>query len=108
MVIEWAPFTVRAGVTEEMMLAASEQLQRDFLERQPGFLRRELVRSDRGQWTDLVYWESREAVEQAMLAVADSGVCQRYFALMAGADHADPGGGVTIFEVRASYQPAPA
>lgn len=108
MVIEWAPFVVKPGVTEAVLLEVSHDLQRDFLEGQPGFIRRELVRSDRGQWTDLVYWESREAIEQAMLSVAESPACQRYFALMAGADHADPGEGVTVFEVRASYQSQPA
>ena len=69
MVIEWAPFTLKPGVTETALLAASEELQRDFLARQSGFLRRELMR-DGAQWTDLVYWDSRDALQQAMLAVA--------------------------------------
>jgi hypothetical protein len=106
MVIEWAPFTLKPGVTETALLAASEELQRDFLARQSGFLRRELMR-DGAQWTDLVYWDSRDALQQAMLAVAASPACQRYFALMAGADHANAGDGVTVLEVRASYQSMP-
>ena len=95
-VIEWAPFRVRAGVTVEALIAASDQLQADFLARQPGFVSRELLRGPDQQWTDLVFWESRAAVDTAMQKVADSPACGRYFALMEVADHADAGAGVLL------------
>lgn len=96
--IEWAPFRLKPGVTDDVLLRASAALQDDFVARQPGFVRRELLRGPDGQWVDLVVWESREAALAIMDAVAASPVCSAYFALMEGAEHADPGAGVTHFE----------
>jgi hypothetical protein len=96
--IEWAPFRLKPGVSEEALLHASGALQRDFVARQPGFVRRELLRGPGGQWVDLVVWKSRESALAIMDAVAASPACHAYFALMDGADHADPGAGVTHFE----------
>ncbi|HMQ32482.1 MAG TPA: hypothetical protein PKD53_17250 [Chloroflexaceae bacterium] len=101
--IEWAPFTLAEGVAEATLLAASEALQRVFLSQQPGFVRRELLRGNDNQWVDLVYWASQEAAEAAMQNVAESPVCHRYFALMAGADADEPGAGVLHFAQVAQY-----
>lgn len=90
-VVEWAPFRVRPGVTTEALIAASDQLHADFLARQPGFVARELLRGPDEQWTDLVFWENRATAAAAMQRVADSPACGRYFALMEVADHGDGG-----------------
>lgn len=103
MVIEWAPFRLRATADEQTLLRASEVLQRDFLARQPGFLRRELLRGDDRQWIDLVYWESADALAAAMRQAEQSPVCFTYFQVMEGADHAEPGAGVSQFQVAQSY-----
>ena len=106
--VEWAPFTLADGAEEERLLRASEALQKDFLGRQAGFIRRELLRGPNGQWVDIVHWESAEAAESAMRNVAESPVCQEYFHLMKAADHNDPAGGVTLFALRRSYERAAA
>ena len=49
-VIEWAPFTLAESATEEELLAASAELQQEFLARQEGFLRRELLKGEGRQW----------------------------------------------------------
>lgn len=102
-VIEWAPFTIGPGVSEEQLLEASEALQSEFLARQPGFVRRELLRGENREWCDLVYWEDAAAARAAVEQAASSGVCLRYFQLMEGADHADPGAGVRHLSLRRSY-----
>ncbi len=83
-VVEWAPFRPAANVSEERLLAASRELQEVFLARQPGFVRRELLRGGKGDWVDLVYWADRKAAEEAMKAAAGSAACLSYFHLMAG------------------------
>lgn len=93
-VVEWAPFRVATGVPEATLLDASEALQRDFLAHQPGFLRRELLRGDDGQWVDLVYWANEASAKGVIEAVASSPVCQSYFQLMVGGDGIDPSAGV--------------
>lgn len=101
-VVEWAPFTVVEGTDEQQLLAASEALQRDFLARQAGFLKRELLRVDARRWVDLVYWSSRVAADEAMKAAAASPACHAYFGLMV-MEHADPAAGVTILEQVRAY-----
>ena len=85
-VIEWAPFRLAAHATEAQLLAASDALQREFLVRQPGFVRRELLKGADGQWADFVVWRDGAAATAAMQAVAASPVCLAYFHLMEGGD----------------------
>lgn len=103
MVIEWAPFELVDGIAEPDLFAASEALQSEFLEMQPGFLRRELVQVGGRQWGDLVYWQDEAVAKAAMESAASSPVCHRYFQLMAEADHNEPSQGVQVLAVRRSY-----
>ncbi|HKH92206.1 MAG TPA: hypothetical protein VKA54_10390 [Gemmatimonadaceae bacterium] len=93
-VVEWAPFRVVDGVTEQAVLAASDSLQRDFLARQRGFVRRELLRGPDGQWVDLVHWEDEAAAHAVFTAAMESPVCAEYFKLMVMPEGADPAAGV--------------
>ena len=105
-VIEWAPFRLAPNVTEAELLGASDALETEFLAKQPGYLRRDLLRQDEQNWCDLVYWEDRAAAEQAMQHASGSGVCHQYFKLMAGADGAgaDPGADLRHLAVMKSYR----
>lgn len=102
-IVEWAPFRLREGLTERDLLEASNSLQADFLARQDGFLRRELLRGPDGAWADLVYWADRASADAVMQLVAESPVCQRYFSLMVAADPANPGVGVLHYQRLRAY-----
>ena len=105
-VIELAPFRLRDGVTDVELLEAAAAIQRDFLDRQPGFLRRELARGEDGTWTDVVHWSDAGAAHAAMHAAANSPACHRYFHLMVGANGtADPGEGVVLLHRVREYRP---
>ena len=93
-VVEWAPFQLRAGAGEAELLAASEALQHDFLQHQPGFVRRELLRGADGGWVDLVLWQDEPSAMAAMQAAGASPVCHAYFHLMGGVETMDAGAGV--------------
>ncbi len=103
-IIEWAPFVVADGVDDEELLAASEQLQKGFLENQKGFLKRELLKGKDNHWVDLVYWASEEDAQQAMENAATSPVCMTYFSLMVAADHTDPSAGVFHYRKMADWK----
>jgi len=105
--VEWAPFRAAAGVDEAALLAASRVLQSDFLDKQEGFIRRELLKGPGDSWADLLYWESREAAEQAVRNAADSPACARYFVLIAMDGGSDPGAGIIHLEQVESYAQAP-
>ncbi len=101
-VVEWAPFTVKPGVSEAALTEASRDLQETFLARQPGYLRRELVRDPAGSYVDLVWWTDVASASAAMARAADSAACQMYFALMdVNGDGA--GAGVRHLHVVAEY-----
>jgi hypothetical protein len=103
-VIEWAPFTLAEGVSEEQLLRASSELQVDFLAKQRGFVRRELLRGEDGRWVDLVYWADQASADEAMRRAMESSTCRAYFHLMAGAEQVDAGAGVLHFRRVASYE----
>src|SRR5262245_11021563 len=102
-VIEWAPFRLAEGVTEERLTAASRTLQREFLVKQRGFLHRELLRGRDGGWVDLIHWADASAAEDAMKAASESATCLAYFQLLAGLDANDPANGVLHFDRVESY-----
>lgn len=93
-VIEWAPFRLAPGASEDALIAAAEAIQRGFLERQPGYVRRELLRGDDGRWVDLIVWRDDASAQAAMQAAESSERCAAYFALMTGIDSPDPGSGL--------------
>jgi hypothetical protein len=103
-IVEWAPFTLAAGVDEAALIEASNALQTDFLSKQRGFVRRDLLKGRDNQWVDIVYWSSRQEADQASKNAANSPACHQYFSLMAGTNHDDPSGGVLHFEQVKVYQ----
>lgn len=96
-IIEWAPFRLDPDTTEQRLLAVSDELQRQFLARQEGFVRRELLKKRDGEFVDLIWWSSLRAAEAAVASAANDPVCARYFALMQKTDHTDPGSGISHF-----------
>lgn len=100
-VVELVPFTLRNEVTESQLLSVSERLQAEFLMRQPGFIKRELLRKSETEWIDLVYWVNRELAEKAIQNALSSSICQEYFNLILYGEDADTG--VVHFEMVSDY-----
>lgn len=105
-VVEMAPFRVKPGVDDATVLERSARLQQEFLRHQRGFLRRELLKGDSGEWLDLVYWSDEEAAHAIMAAVAASPACHAYFDLMIGADMSDPAAAVSHYRRLRTYEQA--
>ncbi len=102
--IEWAPFKIAHGVDEATLIKASNELQAEFISKQSGFIKRELLKGKDNQWVDIIYWRSREEAEQAGKNAMNSAICQKYFSLMASFDPNDPNAGVFHFEQVKTYQ----
>ncbi|MEM6379434.1 MAG: antibiotic biosynthesis monooxygenase [Bacteroidota bacterium] len=64
-IVEITTFQLVEGTTDEAFLTATEQMQKDFLDKQAGFIRRQLAKGENG-WVDIVFWESKAALETAM------------------------------------------
>jgi heme-degrading monooxygenase HmoA len=89
-IVEWAEFKLAAGVSEDTLLRAADAVHENFLRKQPGFVRLELLRGKDGQWVDLVYWKDQASVDQALAGVKKSAACSNYFRCMANPDEAVP------------------
>ena len=81
-IIEWAPIRLAEGKTEADLLAASAKFQKEFLDSQPGFLRRELLRLAEGRYADIVHWRTMADAEAIMAKAPSSPACLAYFATM--------------------------
>lgn len=85
-VLEMANITLAPGKSEADLLAASEVFQRDFLNRQDGFLRRDMVRKADGEYLDVILWENRAKADAVFEKAQSSEAAGQYFAQM----HFDP------------------
>jgi len=99
--IEFAPFILAEGVDEATLIAAADDLQKEFLSLQKGFIKRELAHLADGKWADVIYWESRESVEQAMQTAPENPAALRYFQLMADTGETDVAN--TLMSITRSY-----
>ena len=77
-----APFKLAEGKTEEDLVAASNHFQEAFVSKQPGVLRRELIRTGDGAYMDIVQFRSQEDAEAIIEAEATSEDCHIFFAVM--------------------------
>ncbi|WP_238011194.1 hypothetical protein KZZ52_22135 [Dactylosporangium sp. AC04546] len=79
---------LKAGVTEEAMLAASDEFQARFVKTQEGIIRRILVKgSEPADYADIVFFTDLAAIDRVMEAEQTSEVCAALFALLEGGDH---------------------
>ena len=74
-------FKLKDGVLDAQILEASDALQRD-LEGMAGYLSRRLLKTDDGQWIDLVEWESLDAAHHASEAIMPRPSAQRFMDLV--------------------------
>jgi hypothetical protein len=101
-IVETARIRLRDGATEADLIAASDRFQQSFLDAQPGFLRRELLKLDEGDYLDLVHWSDRRAADAVMDIAMNSDQCRAYFALM-DMETDQAGAGVQHYASLATY-----
>jgi heme-degrading monooxygenase HmoA len=79
-------------------------MQNEFLERQPGYLKRQLLKGQGESYVDLVWWASMAEAEAAMAKVSSSKACAKYFSHMRS-DQTEAGSGVLHLEAVRIYRP---
>ncbi len=58
-------YKLAENVTEERLLEVATNLLANWMSKQPGFVKWEIHREDNGDYTDIVYWESKDAAKKA-------------------------------------------
>ena len=82
------PVTVFATIklaenkSEADLLAASAVFQTQFVAKEPGILRRELVRKPDGTYVDIVQFRSEADAREIMIKEVESDACRAFFAVM--------------------------
>mgnify|MGYP006142025647 FL=1 len=64
--LEITTFKLKLGVTEKDFEQSARSMQKDFLEKQNGFIKRTLTVSEDSTWTDVVFWNDRQSAERTM------------------------------------------
>lgn len=77
-----APIKLAPGKTEEDLMIASNDFQKNFVAQQQGVLRRELIRTSEGRYLDIVQFRSKEDALKVIEEEGKSPVCQKFFSLM--------------------------
>jgi hypothetical protein len=80
--IEIAQVKIKPGVSVENFTNQAEMVNKDFLKKQPGYIKHESYLSEDNTWIDLVYWESKEKAELASAKIMQSEVCTKWFEMM--------------------------
>ena len=79
--IEVVMFRAQPGVSDAQILEAADVLQRD-VEEFGGYISRRLLKSEDGQWLDIVDWTSLDEARQAGEAIMQRPSAQRFDALV--------------------------
>jgi quinol monooxygenase YgiN len=69
-VVDIVEFRTQRDVDENTFMQASKEVEERILQKQPGFLRREIVQSEDARWMDIEYWESNAALARAKKTLA--------------------------------------
>ena len=64
--VEITTFKLNQGVTAKDFEKSARAMQKDFLEKQNGFIKRTLTVSEDSIWTDLVSWKDQQSAEKTM------------------------------------------
>ena len=96
--IALAPFELKAGVSEDTLVTASDRFDAEFASNQEGVVRRYLVKDGDGGYADLVYFRDLAAIDRVIEAEQNSEACAAFFSIMAG------DGSHHVYEVLKGYE----
>jgi hypothetical protein len=95
---------LKEGADEATLLEASAACQERFVSKQPGIVRRFLVRAKHGGYADIVFFESKAHADRVAEAEATSKHCLAFFQIMQPPDPNLPDMGVLSFEHVKTYE----
>jgi len=94
-----APIKLAKGKSEADLIKASDKFQDAFVSKQPGVIRRELVRKSDGEYLDIVQFRSKEDAEEIIEKEKESPACHDFFSVMDGDDDS----GIDFYPSLATY-----
>ena len=77
-----ASIKLAAGRTEADLLVASDIFEREFVSKEAGIVRRELVRKGDNEYIDIVQFRNKKDMEEVMEKEKTNTACHEFFSLM--------------------------
>lgn len=81
-VVEVAMFKLNEGVTDYAFITEAEKVQESFLKNQKGYLDRELLKGEDGQWFDILHWQSMDEAQSAAQVMMQEPACQQFIKMI--------------------------
>ncbi|MBL4583187.1 MAG: hypothetical protein JKX83_01090 [Pseudomonadales bacterium] len=70
------------GIDDQQLIEKANTVQTTFISKQPGFIKRELLKRNDTDYADLIYWRNKKNATAAGNKVENCKVCLDYFSLM--------------------------
>jgi len=80
--VEWAPFVKRTNISDKQLVIAANLVNSEFLIKQKGFIKRELIKKNDKEYADVIHWQTKADAITASEKVNTCVVCGDYFKLM--------------------------
>jgi heme-degrading monooxygenase HmoA len=81
-IVEISQFQLAKGVDEQSFLNAANAVQENFLKKQSGFIDRELLRAENGQWVDILHWKTAADAQRAAKEAMNNPTAAEFFQKM--------------------------
>ena len=81
-VVELVQFKINDNSKEAYFLGASLNFEKDFLKKQPGFISRNLIRTEDGVWGDMAVWENNDFAMHVNAAMEKNKAAGAYFSFI--------------------------
>lgn len=58
-------YKLAEGISEEHLLKIGNEVFKSWMKGRPGFIKWEIHKNDHGEYTDIIYWESKKSAKDA-------------------------------------------
>jgi len=97
--VEWAPFVKASGVSDQELIKAADLVNKHFLSKQKGFMKRELVKKNEREYADIIHWQTKDNAITTDNAISNCVQCEAYFKLMDIEASSKAGAGFSHYEI---------
>jgi hypothetical protein len=81
-ILEVVHFKLKECIAEEGFISAYDAMENDFFRKVEGYIKRELVKTDNGEWIDTVYWRTIHHAYQGTEEAVLNPICVNCFKMM--------------------------
>lgn len=81
-IVQVTLFRLNEGVTDDSFISVAEKMQLSFLKKQAGFIKRDLLKDEAGNWFDMIHWTNMETAKATAKRIMQSSKCRPFIELI--------------------------